>query len=257
MYFGTPKTMNSLAQYLTQNLPKFTLFNTPHLVVLTLTAGVAIALPKWANKNLNTQQKERLGLGLSLMVLSSYVVWILLESVAGTFKVQEHLPFHLCRIVALTLPVTLWLKKDWMFQISFFWGLSATLLATVTPHIEANFPHFYFWRYMVAHPGIVITTVYAAAALGYAPTKKGLWNAFVALNVLLVFTAFINYWLNANYFWICAKPPAQTLLSHLGPWPWYLIWAEGIALFNFFAAWWLYQWFSSKNQTKVADQLPQ
>jgi uncharacterized membrane protein YwaF len=64
----------------------------------------------------------------------------------------------------------------------------------------------------------------------------------VGINVFLVIAAIVNYLLDANYFWICGKPPSASILDYLGPWPYYVFFAEFVALANFVAAyipWWI------------------
>jgi uncharacterized membrane protein YwaF len=52
----------------------------------------------------------------------------------------------------------------------------------------------------------------------------------------------VNLSLDANYLFICQKPPTASLLDHLGPWPWYVLGAEVAALANFAVAYtpWLF-----------------
>ena len=53
------------------------------------------------------------------------------------------------------------------------------------------------------------------------------------LNVYLVVVTAINYALGSNYMYTLQKPHTASLLDLLGPWPWYLLWAEFLALLLF------------------------
>ena len=42
-----------------------------------------------------------------------------------------------------------------------------------------------------------------------------------------------NGLLDANYMFLCAPPPTGSLLDYLGPWPWYIVGEELLALVVF------------------------
>ena len=44
----------------------------------------------------------------------------------------------------------------------------------------------------------------------------------------------------ANYFLIMGKPPAGSLLDFMGPWPWYILTGQFVALGHFILAYLLY-----------------
>ena len=56
------------------------------------------------------------------------------------------------------------------------------------------------------------------------------------IRVFLLISIIVNLILEANYFWICDKPPVNSLLDYLGPWPWYIFSAQFIAILNFIIA---------------------
>ena len=68
------------------------------------------------------------------------------------------------------------------------------------------------------------------------PTLSSLKTAFIALNLFLFISTIVNIILEANYFWICWKPPMASLLDFMGPWPWYIIAGELVALIHFILA---------------------
>ena len=67
----------------------------------------------------------------------------------------------------------------------------------------------------------------------FRPTISGIWVALFYMNVFLLIVFSVNLLLGSNYFWIMEKPPTSSLLDYLGPWPWYIFFAEFIALFHF------------------------
>ena len=160
----------------------------------------------------------------------------MLEILAGTFDVKIHLPFHLCRVANILIPFVLIYKNDNVYQILYFWGMSGVFQGLLTPDITNDFPHFHFFRFWIGHNGMIIALVYASVVYGMRPKIDSIQRAFIALNIFLLVSIIANLILDANYFWICSKPPVQSLLDYLGPWPWYILAAEFVALLHFIVA---------------------
>ena len=109
-----------------------------------------------------------------------------------------------------------------------------------TPDIVEDFPHFHYFRYFAGHHLLVVAIIYAVVVFKLKPTLISLKKAFIALNVFLVIALFANLILDANYFWIMEKPPAGSLLDYMGPWPWYILTGEFVALAHFILAYLLF-----------------
>ena len=114
--------------------------------------------------------------------------------------------------------------------------MSGMLQGAITPDVTHGFPHFHYFRFFIGDNGMVLVLIYAIVVLGFRPSLKGLFDSFIALNLFLILAAVINLVLDSNYFWICAKPPTNSLLDYLGPWPWYILIAEFVALLHYFLA---------------------
>jgi hypothetical integral membrane protein (TIGR02206 family) len=173
---------------------------------------------------------------LGFAAMSTYPIWIGLEAVAGRFDIREHLPIHMCRLADLALPVVMIWRRQRLYEVVYYWGLSALLQASLTPTVEASFPHFYYFRYWFAHCGLIVAVVYATAVYDMRPAASGIWWALAAMNLLLLVSVPFNLLLGANYFYVCRKPPVASLLDYLGPWPWYLLTVQVVATAHFAAA---------------------
>jgi hypothetical integral membrane protein (TIGR02206 family) len=55
----------------------------------------------------------------------------------------------------------------------------------------------------------------------------------IAINVLMLIVTAINYWLGSNYMFTLRKPATASLFDSMGPWPWYLLSAELLAVILF------------------------
>tara|TARA_B100000029_G_scaffold451597_1_gene476279 strand:- start:104 stop:826 length:723 start_codon:yes stop_codon:yes gene_type:complete len=214
----------------------FIQFGADHIIGSVIFLILWIWLPLYSKENLSKNSQNRLGIILGFIVMSNYLVWVILEIISGTFDFKLHLPFHLCRFANLAIPIVMIWKKERLFQVLYFWGMSGMLQGAITPDVTHGFPHFHYFRFFIGHNGMVLVLIYAIVVLGFRPSLKGLFDSFIALNLFLILAAVINLVLDSNYFWICAKPPTNSLLDYLGPWPWYILIAEFVALLHYFLA---------------------
>ncbi len=223
---------SAIHQYLNTYEP-FILFGPDHIWALIVTVVLTIGIPWYAKTRLNPGQQQMMGTVIGFVVMSNYVAWVILELGAGTFSLKLHLPLHLCRFANLAIPLVMWKRDYRMYEILYFWGLSGVIQGAITPDIVEGFPHFHFLRFFVGHNGLILAIVYATVVYGMRPTYKSIWKALIAMNIFLVIALVMNLIVGANYFWILGKPSVPSLLDYMGPWPWYILTGEFVALIHF------------------------
>jgi len=244
---------DAVYQYLNTFEP-FDMFGVEHIVAIIAALVIIIFLPLFAKRHLDEKTQHKLGMLIGWLVFSNYIVWVSLEAIAGTFDINRHLPVHLCRLANLMIPLVMVWRSYFVYEILFFWGLSAMLQASFTPDIAAGFPHFHYFRFLVGHQGVILALIYATVVYEIRPTFKSLIKSFIALNIFLAIAAIVNLLLDSNYFWICGKPVNHigeripTLLDYMGPWPWYILTCEFVALAHFLL---VYSPFYIMNKRKV------
>ena len=221
--------------YLTAYEP-FQVFGVAHMLTVAATFFLSIGLPWFAKRHLTQQQRLFFGVVLGSIVAGNYVVWIGLEAVAGTFRLNKHLPLHPCWIANLALPIAIATRARLALEVIFYWGIAAGVQSTLTPTLDASFPHFYYFHYVLAHNGMLVTLIYVIAVFKLRPTASNIWIAFLAGNIFLLLAIPLNVLLDANYFFLCQKPQSPTLVDSLGPWPWYIVAGEFVALLHFAVA---------------------
>jgi hypothetical integral membrane protein (TIGR02206 family) len=60
----------------------------------------------------------------------------------------------------------------------------------------------------------------------------------VALNILAAFDGAFNAIYQTDYMYLRAKPENSSLLNFMGPWPWYILAAEPVAIALFLLLYW-------------------
>ncbi len=225
----------SVYSYLTTIEP-FDMFGIEHIAAIFCSLFFIITVPIFAQKNLDVKSQYQLGKIIGWIVFFNYITWVGLELFTGTFDQEIHLPIHLCQFTNLVIPLVMVWRSFLAYEILFFWGFSGLLQVIITPDIAAGFPHFHFFRFWIGHSGVILALVYATLVYEIRPTFKSLIKSFVGFNIFFVIALFVNLILDTNYFWICGKPVDRlgnripTLLDFMGPWPWYILTGELVAL---------------------------
>ena len=91
-------------------------------------------------------------------------------------------------------------------------------------------PHFRAVQTLAAHGMIIIVMTYMTVIEGYRPTWRSVWKALFAANIYMVLVTGVNLLIGSNYMYTLSKPASASILDMMGPWPWYLFWAEFLAL---------------------------
>ena len=176
--------------------PEFQIFGTPHLVVMALTLAVPILLAEAARRAASkTVADAGAWLLAGTLLVNESIHWgYRLNNVGWSRCVQDHLPLHVCGITIVLTAAVLIFRRQRIYEVAYFWGLAGSTNAVITPgDLEAGFPDYRFFQYFIAHSGIVAGVLYATLALKMRPTLGGLFQAFVALNVLAVVLGVVNF----------------------------------------------------------------
>lgn len=138
-------------------------------------------------------------------------------------RLAEVLPFHLCGMSVVLVPVLLVTRSRVLFEVLYYWGLGGAIAALLTPDTPVSFPHPLYITFFTSHALIVIGVVYAMVHYGLRPGPHSLWKAAGATYLYGLAVAPLNLLLDTNYLYLRHKPAGATLMDHLGPWPWYLV----------------------------------
>jgi hypothetical integral membrane protein (TIGR02206 family) len=117
-----------------------------------------------------------------------------------------------------------------LVELTYFWGLAGTLQGVLTPDLSVGFPHLVFWQYVVGHLGIVFAALFLVVGLGIAPRRYAVPRVLAITIGYTALVGLVDAMSGANYMFLRRPPGEWTLLRLLGPWPWYLASATGVAI---------------------------
>lgn len=213
-----------------QSTAEFHFLDTQHLAMIGLIAIGCIAGPLLGKRWEPARARRRLVVVPSLVISLTVVLWVGTRVLQGTFDATTDLPLDICNLAALLMPLFAFRPNPRLHQVLYFWVLTGTLQAVLTPHLVEGFPHYTFLKYWIVHGGLLCLVVTCTAVCGYRPSLRGVLSAFGWLQVYAICVFLANLLLGSNYFYVMRKPPTASLLDYLGPWPWYILWAELITL---------------------------
>lgn len=211
----------------------FTLFGPSHLAVLALTIALPLLLTRLARRDPSGRTTRVIEWGIAATLGASLIAILIVAARSGPFSAQNALPMHLCEWTAILLVVTLLTRWRLGYELSYFWGLAGTTQAILTPDLAFDFPDIRFLTFFAAHCGVVVGVLFLTLAENLRPVPRSIFRAFLAINIYLVVALVVNALSGANYGYLCAKPAHPSLMDYLGPWPWYILSLEGIALASF------------------------
>ncbi len=212
--------------------PAFHSFDMPHISSLALIAGICVLLV-WSARRLPLAGRIWLGRSLGLLLGFYGVFFYIRQAMAGALSWEYSLPLDLCSVVLMACIFSLFRSVQFFNEIAYFWGLGGTLQALLTPDLATGFPSLDFFLFFWSHGAILFGIVYIIAANNFRPRKGSVIRMMIALNVYAAAVGAINAAMGWNYGYLCRKPALPSLLDLLGPWPWYLLSLEGIALVTF------------------------
>ncbi len=216
---------------------RFQAFGLQHISAILFFAFGGIAMIRYAKKQ-NLEKQERIASLIAWTLSITVLAWIALRFAFGIFNKSTDLPFDLCNISGILMPFFVKIRKNWHFQVFYYWIMAGTTQAILTPHLYDGFPHYTFVKYFLVHCGLVILILYVLFVFKMRPTFKGIGTAFLAMQGFFLFLIVVNTLIGSNYGYICHKPDVASLLDYFGPHPWYLLVTQGIALL-FFLVYWL------------------
>ena len=142
---------------------------------------------------------------------------------------ENILPFHLCDFAALTAGFAILTRKPLLCELTYCWGLAATLQALITPNLPYPPGHPVFWSFFIHHGAVVVVALYLPLAMSWKP-RPGVVPRILLWNQVYFFPALlVNHLLGTNFGFLARKPVGNSLLDPLGDWPVYLIWLQILA----------------------------
>ncbi|WP_324255014.1 TIGR02206 family membrane protein [Bacillus sp. REN16] len=203
-----------------------------HVVMLGLLIVLGVLL--FLLRDRLTKRKSVIRYTLAIVLLASELSLYLWYVFTGVWDPVDSLPLQLCSI-SLFLSIIMLLTRSYLlFEVTYFLGIGGALQAMLTPELAYDFPHYRYFHFFLAHIAIILASFYMIWYENCRPTLKSIWKAFAGLNSIALVVFFINKATGGNYMFLAHKPMNPSLIDLLGPYPWYILSLEIVALIMFF-----------------------
>lgn len=202
---------------------RFSAGGTSHQVALAVLLAGALVLVWVGRAHRGTKTAVLVGRGLAVAILAITVPLQILYLTPGYWSLERTLPLQLCDLAWMVGVVGLWTHRWWAVALTYYWGLTLTTQAILTPDLAAEFPDPVFLLFWAMHSLVVWTAVYLTWGLGLTPTWRGYRAALAGTGGWAVTVFLVNISAGTNYGYLNAKPASASALDLLGSWPWYVL----------------------------------
>src|SRR5688572_7092177 len=149
-----------------------------HIAALVTTAVVAALLVAGARR-WQDAWAVAIGRGLAVVILGAYLCEHLTYAVRGEWTARVNLPLHLTDAVTLVSIAALWRPScALLVELVYFWALSASLQAVLTPDLGRGFPDPLFFTYFVTHSGAVAAACLLVFGSRRTPRPGAVWRTY-------------------------------------------------------------------------------
>ena len=205
----------------------FQLFGPAHLFILgavPLLAAILAAVQRRLPPGF-----KGLRIGLAAMLLSDFVMYCGYQAAHGQLAFPDRLPVELCDVTQCLVILALLTLHRIICDLAYYCALAGASMALHTPNLLERFPSFLTVQFFVGHGLDVAAALYLVWSGLARPRPGSAGRAMLALNIFAAAAGTFDFIFKSDYMYLRAKPQNVSLLSFLGPWPWYIVSSEGVA----------------------------
>lgn len=173
------------------------------------------------------------GRTLALVILINECGWWVWLAEQHTWSASYALPLQLCDVVAFVAAGALWFRRPLLVELTYFWGIAGTANGLVSPDVQDHYPGYLFLQYFIAHGAIVAAALFLVVGLRITPRRGAVLRVVALTLALAALDAGVNLVTGGNYMYLRYPPGTANLLDLMGPWPWYIFAAAGVAVVIF------------------------
>jgi hypothetical integral membrane protein (TIGR02206 family) len=164
------------------------------------------------------------GRGLAVVILGGFVCEQLTYALRSQWTAEVNLPLQLTDAVTLVSVAALWRPESALLvELVYFWALSASLQAVLTPDLGQSLPDLLFFTYFATHSGALAAACLLVFGTRRSPRPNAVWRVYAITVAFAGLAAVGTVLTGGNYMFLRHKPTRGSLLDLMGPWPVYVL----------------------------------
>jgi len=198
-----------------------------HLLPLGLLAVLAAALCTTARRRPGRWTDIAAAI-IAVAIVVTELSWQPYVLANHSWSLAGSLPVQLCDIGGFVAAAALLWRQALLIETAYFWGLGGTVQALLTPDLRDHFPSFPYLQFYATHDLVVLAALFLVIGLRRQPRPGAVRRIFFLTLGFAAIVGLIDLVTGGNYLYLRQVPAQESLLSVMGPWPWYI--AVGVLL---------------------------
>ena len=201
---------------------EFSIFTLPHLIPILLMFAAIFLLHRYKDSIRRSSHETdfRYILGFALIICDMSYYWRLAACPWLSNGPSEHLPIGVCAWSVIFCSFMMIGKSQRLFDIVYFWLLSGTIFAllTPTPLTFCGPTRFRYYQFWLEHTLGYIALFYMIFVHRMRPTVRSVIRSYSVLAAMSAFAAWVNSMIpGANYLYMARPESAPSILDILPP----------------------------------------
>jgi hypothetical integral membrane protein (TIGR02206 family) len=197
-------------------MPAVELGSAEHLAALAATVLAVVLVTR------RRGDRPALRHALAVVLVAGFAGEQLTYALRGDWSAKVNLPFQLTDAVTLVAIAALIRPAPLLCELVYFWALSASLQAVLTPDLGYAFPDVLYFTYFATHIGAIAAACLLVFGERRAPRPGAVARAYAITAAFAACAAAATIASGGNYLFLRRKPAHESLLDHMGPWPVYI-----------------------------------